>query len=51
VVGERSGAPAGQRDSRGGRGDRPAGRPASAPAAAPLGGAMAAALAKLQTRR
>jgi uncharacterized protein len=51
VVGERSAAPAGQRDSRGGRGDRPAGRPASAPAAAPLGGAMAAALAKLQTRR
>jgi uncharacterized protein len=51
VVGERSGAPAGQRDSRGGRGDRQAGRPASAPAAAPLGGAMAAALAKLQTRR
>jgi len=51
VVGERSGAPAGQRDSRGGRGDRPAGRSASAPAAAPLGGAMAAALAKLQTRR
>ena len=49
VVGERSagGAPAGQRDSRGGRGDRPA----SAPAAAPLGGAMAAALSKLQTRR
>ena len=51
VVGERSGAPAGQRDSRGGRGDRPAGRPASTPGAAPLGGAMAAALAKLQTRR
>ena len=51
VVGERSGAPAGQRDSRGGRGDRPAGRSASTPAAAPLGGAMAAALAKLQTRR
>ncbi|OYY66196.1 MAG: RNA-binding transcriptional accessory protein [Burkholderiales bacterium 28-67-8] len=53
VVGERgaSGAPAGQRDSRGGRGDRPAGRSAPAPAAAPLGGAMAAALAKLQTRR
>jgi uncharacterized protein len=55
VVGERSasGAPAGQRDSRGGRGDRPAGRltPAPAPAAAPLGGAMAAALTKLQTRR
>ena len=51
VVGERSGAPAGQRDSRGGRGDRPAGRSASAPASAPLGGAMAAALAKLQTRR
>ncbi len=53
VVGERgaSGAPAGQRDSRGGRDDRPAGRSTSAPAAAPLGGAMAAALAKLQTRR
>lgn len=53
VVGERSasGAPASQRDSRGGRGDRPAGRSTSAPAAAPLGGAMAAALAKLQTRR
>ncbi len=51
VVGERSAAPAGQRDSRGGRGDRPAGRPASAPASAPLGGAMAAALAKLQTQR
>jgi uncharacterized protein len=49
VVGERSGAPAGPRDSRGGRSDRPPGRPA--PAAAPLGGAMAAALAKLQTRR
>jgi uncharacterized protein len=51
VVSERGAAPAGQRDSRGGRGERPAGRPASAPAAAPLGGAMAAALAKLQTRR
>jgi uncharacterized protein len=51
VVGERSGASAGPRDSRGGRGDRPAGRSAPAPAAAPLGGAMAAALAKLQTRR
>jgi len=51
AVGERSGAPAGQRDSRGGRSDRPAGRSTSAPAAAPLGGAMAAALAKLQTRR
>jgi uncharacterized protein len=53
AVGERSasGAPAGQRDSRGGRGDRPSGRSTSAPAAAPLGGAMAAALAKLQTRR
>ena len=53
VVGERSasGAPASQRDSRGGRGDRPTGRSTSAPAAAPLGGAMAAALAKLQTRR
>jgi uncharacterized protein len=49
VVGERSGAPAGPRDSRGGRSDRPPGR--TAPAAAPLGGAMAAALAKLQTRR
>ncbi len=49
VVGERSGAPGGPRDSRGGRSDRPPGRPA--PAAAPLGGAMAAALAKLQTRR
>ena len=53
VVGERSSAPAGPRDSRGGRSDRPSGRStsASAPAAAPLGGAMAAALAKLQTRR
>jgi uncharacterized protein len=51
AVGERSGASAGPRDSRGGRGDRPAGRSAPAPAAAPLGGAMAAALAKLQTRR
>ena len=53
VVGERgaSGASAGQRDSRGGRSDRPPGRPASTPASAPLGGAMAAALAKLQTRR
>ncbi len=50
VVGERA-APAGQRDSRGPRIDRPASRSAPAPAAAPSGGAMAAAFAKLQTRR